>query len=440
MIKNSSLYLLIFSLFFISCSKPTEIDYTKGIDFKILDASCTEVWIEIRRVDLSLSGDIEVKRGDSTVFNFKLEKGDTIVVDEGLEPGRVYRYSLFYSGRFISSQDVRTLDTTSHEFEWKIFEFGDMCGSSLFYDVEVVNDTLIYAVGEIKIKDSTGNCDPEPYNLARWDGKKWDLLKIKFLTFCNQNYLGSYPANAIFSFGPDKVFIASGREVVIWDGVKQSAPVCIPVDVREIWGDSPTSVWAVGYDSIQSGAIAHFDGMRWQRIESGTDWPIQDIWGDVNSKTGEIEILCVASDIERWRGMEIIKILGDNTVKFVSKDGLPVSLRSIWFKRRNYYVAGDGLYFTRDLNLGWRRIGGILRLYKEKIRGQDVNDVFLVGDFGLVAHFNGLSWRNYTGVELPYGDSIYVGVDIKGDIVSIVGVKASGRYLRGIALIGKRKK
>ncbi|MGH2567361.1 MAG: hypothetical protein ACRDGA_03410 [Bacteroidota bacterium] len=57
-------------------------------------------------------------------------------------------------------------DTTSHNFSWRTFVLGDGAGSIL-RDVAIINDTLAYAVGEVRMKDSLGNWDPEIYNAAK---------------------------------------------------------------------------------------------------------------------------------------------------------------------------------------------------------------------------------------------------------------------------------
>ncbi|MEO8400082.1 MAG: hypothetical protein ABI550_09775 [Ignavibacteriaceae bacterium] len=92
-------------------------------------------------------------------------------------------------------------DTTSHNFTWQTFEFGEH-SSSVLYDVAIIDENNIYAVGEIYLNDSLGQADLEPYNLARWDGQKWDLNKIYYLqngsTFIN-------PIRSIFVFNENNI-------------------------------------------------------------------------------------------------------------------------------------------------------------------------------------------------------------------------------------------
>ncbi len=45
----------------------------------------------------------------------------------------------------------------------------------------------------------------------------------------------------------------------------------------------------------------------------------------------------------------------------------------------------------------WRRQEEIPLYYTRRIRGNHINDVFVVSDFGMTAHFNGVSWRVFPG-------------------------------------------
>jgi len=60
-------------------------------------------------------------------------------------------------------------DTTSHNFTFQTFTFGEH-SSSVLYDVAIVNDSSIWAVGEIYLNDSLGQPDPIAYNSTHWDG------------------------------------------------------------------------------------------------------------------------------------------------------------------------------------------------------------------------------------------------------------------------------
>ena len=54
-------------------------------------------------------------------------------------------------------------DTTSHNFTWQTWTFGEH-SSSVLYDVVIIDENNIWAVGEIYLSDSLGQPDPHAYN------------------------------------------------------------------------------------------------------------------------------------------------------------------------------------------------------------------------------------------------------------------------------------
>ncbi|MCK9280031.1 MAG: glucosyl transferase, partial [Melioribacteraceae bacterium] len=65
------------------------------------------------------------------------------------------------------------------DFVWETFTFGEHSSSSL-YDVAIIDENNIWAVGEIYLKDSTGQIEPHYYNLAKWDGSTWHLSRVYY--------------------------------------------------------------------------------------------------------------------------------------------------------------------------------------------------------------------------------------------------------------------
>ncbi|MEO8400083.1 MAG: hypothetical protein ABI550_09780 [Ignavibacteriaceae bacterium] len=189
--------------------------------------------------------------------------------------------------------------------------------------------------------------------------------------------------------------------------------------VNKIWGTSSNNIYIVG----NNGTMAHYNGSTWQKIESGTDLPIQDIWGALNPNTSKQEILCVASERSLNKGKKLLKIDG-NTVTALPDSGLPWSLSSVWFiSNEKYYIAGDGIYEKEKLNNEIWKNGplDITTYYTYKIRGKKSNDIAAAGGVGEVLHYNGNSWKSYfSETKLSFGN--YLSVDIKGDIIVAVGI------------------
>ena len=164
--------LYIVPLFFdLSCSNPTSppvsSEKPKAVKLKLLDVSCTEAFINIIANDTILPLSITLNKlatsGDKNpVFNFTLTKTDTIVIDTTLQPGKTYIYQTAEEIKGESENSdtlqVKTLDTTSHNFSWQTFTFGDPdIGSSSLNDAVVISDENIWCVGDIYVKDTSKN-------------------------------------------------------------------------------------------------------------------------------------------------------------------------------------------------------------------------------------------------------------------------------------------
>jgi hypothetical protein len=314
-------------------------------------------------------------------------------------------------------------DTTSHNFTWQTWTFGEHSSSSL-YDVAIINDTSIWAVGEIYLNDSFGQPDPTPYNAAYWNGTGWELKRIL--------YDGNiWTIHTIFAFNENDIWFSA---FVRFDGNNFNElpidPVLVGWTINKLWGTSSNDLYAVG----NNGNIAYYNGTSWQKVVSGTDVDIHDIWGSKNSSTGKTTILTIASFQNYGTGMDLIKLDGITASK-LDTAGLRIAQSSVWFKGgKNIYVVGDGVFYKDNLNdLTWQQDETHPLLFKRSIRGNDLNDIMIVGDFGLVSHYNGKSWHHYRGNELPNLAGSYYSVSINGNIVTAVGDLDNGRaiFLRG---------
>jgi len=105
----------------------------------------------------------------------------------------------------------------------------------------------------------------------------------------------------------------------------------------KIWGKNPTSIYFVG----NKGTIAYYNG-SWTKIESGTDLQFLDIFGATDNKTGEQQILAVATQ-NYPAGRAIFRIQGNTATEISSSSiGSIDELFSVWFvPNRHFYAIGD---------------------------------------------------------------------------------------------------
>jgi hypothetical protein len=316
------------------------------------------------------------------------------------------------------------MDTTSHNFTWQIDTLGDG-GGSVLYDVAIINDTLAYAVGEIYKRDSLGNWDPLPYNLVKWNGQRWELLKVTVQTRWGAV---TAPIRGIFAFSPNDIWLVSG------DAIHGNGRTWTNYDVRlltgndlvsvdKAWGSSSSNMYFVGWN----GTIIHYDGVRWRRIESGTTLPIMDIYGARDPRTGRYEILCVAAD-PNIPGRSQVLAIENGTMREMATDPIWEPW-GIWFiPQRRYIHAGDGLWEAYRVSGPWVRNTQLPALFKTSVRGQAINDVVVSGAFWLLAHWNGIRWQTY----FPRISNSFTSVTIKDNtMIAVGGVENKAVVVRG---------
>jgi hypothetical protein len=185
------------------------------------------------------------------------------------------------------------------------------------------------------------------------------------------------------------------------------------------------------------GNIAHYNGNKWIKIESGTDKNIYDIYGEYNYKTNKYEILAVASNLlTNIKELDILSIEGNSATK-INSEPIAQPLQSLWFKpNRKYYLVGSGIYSKNRLDeKEWKILSwNMAKYFEHSIAAQNVNDIIISGDYNEVLHYNGITWKSYRGLELPNTYGRLLKVSYKSNIVCIVGQNDS----KGILHIGKK--
>lgn len=318
-------------------------------------------------------------------------------------------------------------DTTSHDFVWRIDTLGE--AGSAINDVAIINDTLVYAVGEIYLRDTSGQIDPLPYNAAVWNRKSWSIERITV------NYNGnmiSPPLEGVFAFSATDIWLV-GSFPIHGNGNSWTfyhlQDMGLSVSVSKAWGTNSSNMYFVG----RQGSIAHFDGTGWMKLESGTTMTFQDVWGETS--TSDTTILAVASEPAKGPQRFIVGIKRE-MVSPVSDSGIPEPLSGVWFRQqKKYYVVGSGIFCKQNLaEDAWE--GAPLELtpyYSYAVRGTDSNDVFVAGAFGDLLHYNGSTWKAYPG--FLRGDTSLRAVAVKGNLVMAVGYRGE----HGLIIAGVRQ-
>lgn len=315
--------------------------------------------------------------------------------------------------------DNNNQDTTSQNFTFQTWTFGEHSSSTL-YDVTIINDTSIWAVGEIYLNDSLGQPDPHPYGLVHWNGTDWDVKRLTA-----QNPTGGFSyiiPTGIFVINPTEIWLARGG-VFLFNGdtiVQAFWLINYPGYNGGIFnnGESANKLWGPAFNNLytagEKGALARYNGTSWQKIEAGTDLNINDIWGTIDQH-GNSFVLCTAYDFASGGEKKLLSISNNTVGEIPWVENR--ELYTVWFKTTNLIFAGGEGLFYRTKNQ-WIEIT-LPALFKFRVRGQEINDIWTVGGYGFAAHYNGARWKTFEEVSLASGN--YVGLAVKSNIVAMTG-------------------
>ncbi len=440
---NFLLFVLTTTLF-ISCNTteppiitPPPPDLRK-ITLTFEDASCTEVWLKIKADSLTLPAELMLKQynptGDSLSKIFVLNTQDTVLYIDSLLPNQTYNYqAVLTADTTIKSEKVtaQTLEPTSHNFTWQTFEFGQH-SSSVLYDVAIIDENNIWAVGAIYMNDSLGNPDPIPYSIAKWDGVRWELKKI----FYNINSIIA-PIRGILILNSNEIYIAAGS-VFRWDGISSLAQMVysrlnLPdpnATIEKLWGISSNTIFGVG----NVGTLVYCSGNTWTKLESGTTLDLTDIYGDTDGN-----VYAAGVDISYAKGVVVkgnnsgsweVMIEGEIIDESQLFDKLFGKLGTLWVDEiGTLYAGADFLYqfknskwdFVRSLPENY--LGGDQYYigYLYSIRGNKSNDIIVAGDRNTLRHFNGIDWAEIGIPYNPYRSIFWRSVRIKDNLSVAVG-------------------
>jgi len=422
----------------LSCHRtPIEPEKTK-VNLIYEDALCTEAYFRLKTTEINYPARVDLYLNKNKVNSFTTFSEDTVFVIENLLPKKSYTsYVRVYpeGGRELVSSEVSfvTMDTTSHNFTWQVFEFGQW-GNSVLFDVAIIDENNIWAVGEIRVYDSLGRA--VKYNAVHWDGSKWELKKIAGE--------GWWKCRTIFAFSANNIWFDAR---INWDGARYNIytngwPLLPNGDgwqVNKVWGTSSNDLYAVG----DYGNIAHWDGWRWKKIESGTNIGLINIWGTSN---GDEIYCCGAPDfgptiLLRLEFEKTKKIYENFDVTQIYPDKISgaVTCGIIFSKFKHFILTTKGLYKILDLEkLKAKRFTfeeGKFYGYPRMVSGNDANDLFIVGDYFMIAHFNGIRLNPFR--EL-YGLGIFRSVSFKDKTVVAVGLRIDGYFTKAFIVKGNR--
>ena len=409
------------------------------LELTVENVASKEVWLRVKFVNRVPPLEFAVERDGQQIAAYRMQKADTLVIDTTALPKRMYSYKakqIEGTARTMASDAVQvmTLDTTSHAVQWQVDTLGVR---GTIFDVWVFSKDSIWAVGEIFLKDSAGNEDPVLYNGSKWNGTRWQALRIPTRTFTGS--IGSSRIQTIISFSEQDVWTFSiAGSYSHWDGSQWETQY---VPERQggglkLWGTNPSNLFLVG----TNGSISRFNGTSWQKMDSGTQVDLEDIWG-----IDEQHIWATGTSTSVGRSV-LLAFNGNSwTIIYDTFNQPPATqfgLSSVWTNNPvALYVAGSsGVRLYSPENKTFRKANTSQTYVSYSIRANGGNDILVSGAGGELLHYNGSTWYLYPELRQSGGSAFafWYSVLVRQDIVVIGGELFTGLFGVPVVIRGSR--
>ncbi len=145
--------------------------------------------------------------------------------------------------------------------------------------------------------------------------------------------------------------------------------------LRGIWGRREDDVFSVG----ENGLILHFDGTGWATMTAGANSRLNDVWG------APPNVYAAATDVSSGGG-RVLRYDGTSWATMTGR--FDNGINTVWADARGVFVAGDAGYLARFDGTTWTPLVPITGSYAwHDAWGVSSTEVFFVGDDGQVAHY-----------------------------------------------------
>ncbi|MGB5531439.1 MAG: glucosyl transferase [Ignavibacteriaceae bacterium] len=431
-----------FGLFLKSCNSVEPPPDGQALTLKLEDVSCTEAWITLTTTNLQLPATLTLRQinptGDTVSQILNLNTQDSLLYIDSLLPNKSYQHQVSSIEYPATSNEIRvtTMDTTSHAFTWQTFVFGEQIGSVLF-DVAVIDENNIWAVGAIYMTDSVGQAIG--YNAVHWDGQNWELKRIL--------YAGNiWSIKSVFAINENDIWFSAYVRYYNGNFIELPIPgILMGWEVNKIWGNSSNDFYVVG----TNGNIVQYDGSNWRKIYNNTDVNLQDINGTSDGN----EVWTCGWSNQSGR-VSLLKIMGssvesiwDSQTNTTLNTYRGTLLNSLWANGNGEFVLVGGQVLRHSLIdkkivrrewVPYLNGSKVLELgnYAYRIKGSNKNNIVAAGDAAMIWHYNGSSWYKFEEVY-NQEDRLY-GLVVTDNLIVAVGKRYSGLISGALILVGRR--
>lgn len=202
-----------------------------------------------------------------------------------------------------------------------------------------------------------------------FDGSTWSDMSPD--TFLDNNYV------SIWGFSGNGLFVASsGGYIQKWNGVDWSMEWISGNSLNDIWGSSPTDVFAVG-GAATSARVYRFDGADWASMASARAYSkaLYGVWG---FSTNDVYAVGTGGIILRF----------DGNVWAFETSGTQANLSAVWGSApNNIFAVGDGGVVLHFDGKEWTTMDSKTTSDLRDVWGSSGSNVFAVGKDGIIIRY-----------------------------------------------------
>ncbi len=413
--------IVLYCLVILSACNSTEPNKTsnQSIQLTFVDAASIEAWVEINLENVPLPAKLSFNKNNNYAFEVNITSNDTIICLDSMSPNNNYSVQAATNEQKSNLLQFTTLDTTSHDITWSSYMFGGGA-SSWLNDIAILDDGQIIAVGTISKEGEF-----QRYNCVRIENNIPQFERIFYYYNGSPMYA---ELHSISSPGNNDYWVAADLPIAWYNNKYNQWTYNSQIFhswIYTMWAWSNEDVYIGGTE----GNLAHYDGIKWEKINSRTSYQIGEMCGYKGYKSKQKEVLFITLDYINYDKSKLAKLVEKN-VTHIEEIPMNGQFGDVWTnKGYPIFISAYKLYSNKYG--GWKEIELNSPCQQKKLKGNNLNDLFTIGVQGSIGHYNGKTWKVYGGDN---ADIIYYGIAVKGNTIAVCGEIGSYAFIK----IGKR--
>lgn len=272
--------------------------------------------------------------------------------------------------------------------------------------------------------------------MFHFDGKKWKPVGLNPIE--GGTIAGPIDLTAIYGFSRDNIF-AVGRHIfdnphprnsldstliIHFDGQQwREQPIQKNRGLWSVSGVDPNTIWTCGYN----GTLYRYDSGIWRTDSVSITIPANGeyvLWDIKPKNLDEAYMLGVVYQHGIIRTTQYFFARKANQWSLVDSFYVEPGRTQVKFGQNGLWVSPQGTLYSFGPHIfrwdgtSWTKLYDIFDFLR-RLTGTSDNNIFAVGDFGNILHYNGVNWYQYK--ELKNTNVVYSSVWTDGKEVFVVG-------------------